>query len=279
MSTFRPMLASPAGSLINWPMLASPKLDGVRCIVRGGVALSRSLRPIPNAHVQALFGRPELDGLDGELIVGAATAPDAFQRTQAGVMAAGGAPDVTFHVFDHADTPGGFAGRLNRAASLIAQAAAGQHVPRGAIKPLAHTHLRHADDLARYEAQALADGYEGVMLRDPRGPYKHGRASTASGWLLKVKRHADAEADIVGADALQRDGSPAPLLGALRAIDRLTGAAFAIGSGFTDRQRASLWRRRHTLPGQIARYRYQPHGTATAPRFPVFAGFRAAIDL
>jgi DNA ligase 1 len=72
----KPMLASPAGPLIPYPMLLSPKLDGIRCLIINGVVCGRSLKPIPNRFVQQLFGRPELNGLDGELIVGPPTAKE-----------------------------------------------------------------------------------------------------------------------------------------------------------------------------------------------------------
>jgi len=40
-------------ALLSYPLLASVKIDGVRCIIRDGVAMSRSMKPIPNASVQA----------------------------------------------------------------------------------------------------------------------------------------------------------------------------------------------------------------------------------
>ena len=66
--TFRPMLASHCKDMSNlrFPVLVSKKLDGVRASVQGGRLMSRSLKPIPNENVQAMFkGLPE--GLDGEL--------------------------------------------------------------------------------------------------------------------------------------------------------------------------------------------------------------------
>jgi DNA ligase 1 len=62
---------------IKYPILASPKLDGIRCIMINGVAMSRTLKPIPNLYVQErLKNLP--NGLDGELIVGNPTNPDVF---------------------------------------------------------------------------------------------------------------------------------------------------------------------------------------------------------
>ena len=50
-------------------MEASPKLDGIRCMIQDGIALSRSLKPIRNEHVQYILGREIFNGLDGELII------------------------------------------------------------------------------------------------------------------------------------------------------------------------------------------------------------------
>lgn len=108
----KPMLASPAGELIRLPALLSPKLDGIRCLIIDGVACGRSLKPLPNKHVQALLGRAEFNGLDGELIVGSPTAKDVFQQTSSGVMSIEGEPSVIFHVFDDFVETGGFQRRL-----------------------------------------------------------------------------------------------------------------------------------------------------------------------
>ena len=79
---FKPMLACdcvPVEELV-FPLIASPKLDGVRCIITAEGALSRTLKPIPNVNVQQLLeGLPI--GLDGELMVGEPTAPDVYRKT------------------------------------------------------------------------------------------------------------------------------------------------------------------------------------------------------
>ena len=72
MSTFKPLLAHTIEdtSAVKFPCIVSPKLDGIRCIIIDGVAMSRSLKPIRNEYVQKCIGNREYNGLDGELIVG-----------------------------------------------------------------------------------------------------------------------------------------------------------------------------------------------------------------
>ena len=73
---------------IRLPVFVSKKADGIRCLVIDSVVYSRSLKPIRNKHVQQLFGKPEYNGMDGELVVGDIYAKDVFQKTTSGVMSA-----------------------------------------------------------------------------------------------------------------------------------------------------------------------------------------------
>src|SRR5690606_41939772 len=72
---------------LKFPVWASPKLDGIRAIVKDGRLLSRSLKLIPNEATQSLFGRPSHEGLDGELIVGSPTAPNVLHVTSGAIRA------------------------------------------------------------------------------------------------------------------------------------------------------------------------------------------------
>ena len=151
------MLASPAEDhLIQWPVLASAKLDGVRAVVRDGVVLSRALKPIPNKNVQKRFSH--LEHFDGELIVGASNDPDVLRTTTSGVMRVDGDPEVSFHVFDHIQEPTDpYLSRLQ----LV------KDRPRkgGSVLIVDQTIVQKLGQLNEYEPSILAQGYEGVMLR------------------------------------------------------------------------------------------------------------------
>lgn len=287
----KPLLAYTVESIetVRFPVFASPKLDGIRCLILDGVPVSRTLKPIPN-----LFIRHQLAGLpplDGELICGDPTDPDCFNRTTSAVMSRDGAPRFTFRVFDHfgafSDT---FPQRLFTAELRVNEARADFRP----VEMVRQDFIRDAAELAEYEAVQVAAGYEGVMIRDPNGPYKFGRSTAKEGILGKVKRFADAEAEIVGIEELHRNGNaaeinalglterstaaaglvPAGTLGAL--IVRAEGFAetFKIGTGYTAAQRDSLWADRASLPGRLVKFKHQPAGAKDAPRFPVFLGFR-----
>lgn len=289
----KPMLASPVDlTQLKYPVLASPKLDGVRCLIINGVAVSRALKPIPNQWVQKCFGRRELNGLDGELIVGDVVGGDVFQRTTSGVMSVEGKPDVIFYVFDDFSQPEAFNKRLASAYKRIKR-------QRGPIEHVLHSDILTEDRLLKFESQLLEEGFEGVMLRDPNGFYKSGRSTVKEGKLLKLKRFVDAEATVIGFTALMHNTNEAKKnalgqtersshqagkvaleqIGSLAVKDLKTGIAFDIGAGFDTDQRRLLWLRRDALKGRIVKYKSQPTGVKDKPRFPVFIGFRDVYDL
>lgn len=289
----KPMLAAKTdGKGLSYPLLASPKLDGVRALIIDGVVMSRSFKPIPNAHVQELFGRPEYNGLDGELIVGAPTDKDVYRNTTSGVMSQAGEPDVSYHVFDKFDHGGGFHDRLRASQEIISRLN-----PIIPIVPVEHRFIACEQTLLALEEQYLAEGYEGVMLRHQRGPYKHGRSTEKEGWLLKLKRFDDSEAVILDTYELMHNANEATqnelgytersshkagmvgkgILGGLSVRDVYSGVEFDIGTGFDQATREALWKQRDQLPGQVIKYKFFASGVKDKPRFPVFLGFRSDL--
>lgn len=293
MIRFKPMLSGKADlDNIKFPVLASPKLDGVRVIVKDGVVYSRNFKRIPNDHVQALFGRKECEGFDGELIVGPATSDTVFQSTTSGVMTGSGKPDVVFHVFDDTGINDNFENRYHQLDRRVKKKCRGMKVAL-----VSHIHITDLKDLLDFEEECVAQGYEGIMIRDPNGKYKHGRSTTKEGGLLKIKRFEDDEAVVIGVEELMTNNNeqeldnlghkvrsskkegmvPAGKLGAL-IVKHKTFGEFKIGSGFTEDARIKLWRERDELKGRLAKFKYQPSGVKDKPRFPVFLGFRNKID-
>lgn len=291
----KPMLSATIENTetLKFPLLASPKLDGIRALVIDGKLVSRNLKPIPNAHVQAMFGRPELNGLDGELIAGDPTSPSVFRDTTSAVMSKTGEPDVSFHVFDSFRDPKVAFSERRTYVTLTAFLL--HSSPKFVIVP--QTSIGGIAELDNYEALALSQGYEGVMLRSANAPYKFGRSTLREQGLMKLKRFVDAEATIVGFDEQMHNGNAATVdalghtersthkagmtgkgtLGALvvKAINgQFEGVQFSIGSGMDDALRSFVWTNRQLYEGQIVKFKYFPIGSKDAPRFPVFLGFR-----
>jgi DNA ligase-1 len=289
---FRPMLAATASTVPQQSFLVSPKIDGIRCLIIDGVAMSRNLKPLPNEQLREVLSHPLLTGLDGELVAGSATDALAFNGTTRAVMGRkADAGHVLFQVFDDFSDPTlPFEARLEAARRKVQKAQA-HDLP---VAFLQHTYVRSQSGLEALYETYLQQGYEGAMLRDPIGPYKHGRSTTREAWLLKLKPFQDAEAEILDVEELHRNLNPKELselgyakrstakdgkvaadtLGSLRVRDVKTGIIFRIGGGFTQAQRDELWQARESIPGRLVRYKSCTIGVKDAPRFPVFLGFR-----
>lgn len=56
------------------------------------------------------------------------------------------------------------------------------------------------------------------------------------------------------------------------------GFTFNVGTGFTDDDRALVWKDRDTFVGKLAKVKYFAIGMKDAPRHPVFLGWRDGSD-
>lgn len=299
MKKFQPMLAGKCSDIetLKYPVLASLKLDGVRCLVIDGVLVSRNLKPIPN--VQNVFGRLP-DGTDGELIVGDPTAPDAYRKTVSAVMGEGNdTTRLVYYVFDNYEYAGDFENRMELALKR-------KEYQQKGVQVLAHRVCHNTEELAAFESEAVEAGHEGIMVRSFDGPYKFGRSTEKEGYLLKIKRFEDAEAIIIGTEEYMHNTNEAKK-NALGHTERSTkkeglvgasvlgkllvkgvggtydGVKFEIGTGFQgaalkDGERDKLWKIRDSLIGKLVKFKYFPLGSKDRPRFPVFLGFRSSID-
>lgn len=277
-------------SQIKTPAMCSFKVDGIRALPINGVVYSRNMKPIPNEHVQKLFGKSKFDGLDGELIVGDPYGPDVYRNTSSAVMSRDGKPDVTFFVFDnHEQWDKPFHKRYSQLAVRSWPAN---------IQVLEQLDAADADDIIALEETALELGYEGLMIRDPDAQYKFGRSTTREGALLKLKRFLDSEAVIQdvtprfhNSNVQERDELGRAkrskrkeglvvedMLGNFVVQDVRTGVRFEIGTGLTESERAAFWVARKQLLGRVVKYKYFPVGVKEKPRLPVYLGFRDPID-
>jgi DNA ligase-1 len=286
----KPMLA-PAIVDVNklqFPLIASPKIDGIRCLIVNTQPMSRSMKPIPNVYIRQTLSMPGFDGTDGELIIPQYN----FNQIQSEVMSFEGKPNFEYHVFDLHNQSSVFTERHKALCNLV------KRIDLPYIKIVPQIVINNLEELLAYEKECLEAKYEGVMLRHPDSPYKYGRSTLNQAYLLKLKRFHDAEATIVGftermsnqnesfTNALghtERSSAkeglvPDNTLGSLQ-VETENGVDFDVGSGFTQSERDDLWNKKETLVGQLIKFKYQEIIEETGrPRFPVFLGFRHIED-
>lgn len=293
---FKPLLAAPVDfSKLDYSNVwVSPKLDGIRCIIRNGVVVSRTLKPIPNEFVQYRFGnRPELESYDGELIVGPASASDVYLKTNSGVMSIKGEPDVALWAFDHTSHPNDeYHKRYGRLGLDLSNVVKMMHHP-----------CEDEDDILAIEERYLGLNYEGVMGRAFHGPaswYKFGRATAKSGTLWKLKRLDDFEAQIIGFEeelANENEATKDELGHTKRSshqenkvgkgtmgvmlLRTADGVEFRCGifKGFNASWKLYVWQHQAEFIGLWGKIQKFSHGEKDKPRHPRFLGIRSPLDM
>ena len=313
MPKFSPMLAATAPEdldKLRYPLLASEKIDGIRCwlvdpqwyvanlnpqpkhreyIYRANftLAVSRSGKPIPNLHIQDLLDQPGLAGLDGELTCGTS-----FNSSTSAIMAHAGEPDFQFHIFDTWNIDIDFQCRqalLNEERKTTKWPAFCKLLPQHKVS--------NSSDLDQLLSDFVSSGSEGIITRLPTSYYKFGRSTAKEQGMMKLKPFKDAEALIVGVEPLYvsvadadtnelgyakrsyriGDKVQTETLGALRCLYK--GVEFKIGTGFSQLDRDFILRHQDIFIGKWAKFRYLAHGMKDKPRHSSFLGIRNKSDL
>lgn len=288
----RPLLAATLEdvSTVKFPVLATPKLDGIRVLKVEGKAVTRKFKSVPNKHIRELLEKHLPDGVDGEVMT-----PGTFNDIQSKVMSFDGEPEFSFYAFDYVkdDLNKPYSERVADMVKTIKKKAPFEIV---VLKPVK---IYSIEELLAFEEECLAQGYEGVMIRQPDSKYKCGRSTPKEQILMKLKRFLDAEARVIGFEekmhndnvqetdefglskrSSKKDGlKPANTLGSLLVEDIETGVKFGIGSGFDDALKQEIWNNRKKYLNKLVKYKYQSVGAKDAPRFPVFLGFRNKLDM
>jgi DNA ligase-1 len=293
------MLAAKVASLsdIRFPVLASPKIDGIRLRVMNGVAMSRSMKPLPNKELQAWVSKYAyiLNGVDGEVIVGLPTDPDCYTKTVSHIMSEDKQGPFKFIGFDMWNSMDTFDARLyvvhENAIEMGFMNMSVHHI----FSSLNHVRVFSLAGLEVRCEQHLRAGYEGTMTRDPTGYYKHGKSTPKEQGLIKIKAYEDDEAVIIGMEEQMHNNNEATInelgrtarsshqenlvpMGTMGALicrgttGRFEGVEFNVGGGFSAEQRAEFWTGCHL--GKTITYKHFPIGVKDKPRHPGYLRFR-----
>lgn len=275
---------------LRYPLLGSPKLDGIRALVkRSGDLVSRKLKRIPNKRLQEIFGMVALSGYDGELIAGDPTKPGCWNRTDSVVMSHEheDTDTVRFYVFDRWIMS-------TRPYEVRAPKNSARH-PRVVLVP--QVLIRSPEELLRFHRRMVEKGYEGTMYRDPKGRYKYGRSTLKEQYLLKYKDTLDDEACILGfkVEKENRNKLTTNKLGYAKRsshkankvakrqvgsvkVKMLTGpfkgAICQIGMGISDKLGKDMYRSPHRYLGQVCKVRYRQEKGADKPWNARWLGLR-----
>ena len=284
----KPMLAAknPIMGNIKFPVIATPKIDGIRCLKIDGKAVTRTLKPIPNLYIRALIEMNCLDGFDGEIICG-----DGFNEVQSMVMTQKGMPKFEYLVFDYVTDPSvPYSDRIKKLSKC--------KLP-SFCRQLDDSLIQNLVELESIMEKHLVEGHEGTMIRSPESPYKYGRSTLKEGYLIALKNFKDGEAKVIGFEELFHNNNEktkdelghskrasnlenlvaGDTLGAFIVEEEEVQFKIGTGKGLTHELRKHIWDNKDEYLGKLVHYRFQPHGTQDKPRIPIWHGFRDENDI
>ena len=290
-----------------FPYLATPKIDGIRFFTYSQHVWARSNKSIPNVAFQHAVPKVLPDGIDGEITVGTFHQTESFCMSDYKTLEDAG---VKLYVFDWmVDDRIPYMDRITKLNQLFKALAWKRVSEDGSLIPefkspacdfslcaLYPVWIKNFAQLETYYSRCLSEGYEGIILRDPRAAYKFGRSTVKENAMLKYKPTIDREAVILGVEekltntnpsftnelgktkrsSAQSGLVPAGTLGSFHVRDVQTGVEFHVGGGpgLTDDIRSRIWQYRDRLGGLIIEYRSMPYGVKEKPRQPQFLRFK-----
>lgn len=297
----KPMLAAseiPAIETLNFPLMASIKLDGVRCPMADGVGYSRKLLPLPNKYFQewcSEYGHL-LHGIDCEVVVGEPWGEHVFNRTSSGIMSLAGEPKFNLHVFDVWASP---FDAETRQRQLEDWKASLPYAVERKVEVLIQHQIASAEELLTLAAYAQKAEYEGLILKHPKRPYKFGRSTLKEQILLKWKSFADDEGVVlevlqgqINMNPVEKDELghakrstakagmvPSNLCGGFLVESEKFGKVRVSTGNLKEPELKEILENRHKYIGETLVYKYQPYGMKNKPRFPGFKGWRHQDDM
>jgi DNA ligase-1 len=130
------------------------------------------------------------------------------------------------------------------------------------------------DQMRRFAEDAVADGFEGIMIKDLDAPYECRRSS----FWMKWKPTISVDLTVVGME--EGTGRNAGRLGALicEGIDNERNICVNVGSGLSDSDRDVFWASRDSIVGHLVEVQAdavtQNQDGTYSLRFPRFQRFR-----
>ncbi len=199
----------------GWVM--SEKLDGIRGYWDGEALYTKSGKRLCPPQ-QFIKNFPPF-ALDGELW---STRQD-FEQIQSSVLKHGGSwKEITYNIFEVPSAKGNFFERLEKAGNWF------EMHPAPSVRIVTQHPCQNVQKLEAYLDEVVANGGEGVIVKDPYLDYTSGRTST----ILKVKKAQDMEGKVI---TVNTQGNTTVMKSLTLELDN--GIRFNLGNGFTDNQR------------------------------------------
>lgn len=261
----KPMLAvSYNEDKIVFPCIVQPKFDGTRCLLisnsKGVSILSRKGKPYNIPHLKK-WAEEHIDllPLDGELYNHKELT---FQEIVSAVKKVSPITEkIKYVVYDRPES--GFI-NFERWRTLLKDF---EDSPKDSPVYISDCeYCANMDDIKRYHAKCVSEGYEGVIIRNYTGEYEFGFRSND---LIKLKMFDDAEFKIIGVEeATGRDSGTAVF------VCECEGGIFRAKPQGTRELRSQYFSERTKIVGKMVTVQYQGLSDSGIPRFPSAVAIR-----
>jgi len=314
MKKFRPMLAPNDKVELNeikYPLLASTKLDGYRCIFNKGEILTRSLKQVQNKQLREKFETLRKYSEDNNLILDGEIYSHelTFQQLNKFFMSEDlesarsikrygevfKMPEhVKFYLFDcikDDDFDTGFVYR-DRYSQDIANKFPGLII---LVEQRMVNSKEEVEDMFEF---ALERDYEGLILKDIGGRYKCGRGTVKEGLIFKVKPFLTFDAKIINVEQAtkvdpnaerkinelgrsvtsRKQGNRHLIEKACAFVVKYNNIQLKVSLAMIDIEKEEVWKNRDSYIGKTIEYKGMLVGAKSVPRHPVFVRFRNDKD-
>ena len=259
-----PMLAhdyNKRGKDIKFPCYAQRKLDGVRCLAISGKGLfSRTGKAFPHMdHIRAeINSLPKGTILDGELYSDTLTFQEIVGLVKKETLKAEDAPKMLkIYLCVYDTVQDGTNEQRNTWLTTLFKTNKFK-----ALRLLPTDVANNLDDVKRLHAEYVADGYEGLILRNKAGLYKVGQRSAD---LQKYKEFKDDEYKIVGF----KEGDGIEKGCVIWVCETKSHKEFSVRPRGTHEDRAAAFKTADKQVGKKLTVRFQELTDDGIPRFPV----------
>ena len=298
MKTFKPQLAPNEKvdlSTLKYSLLASTKLDGIRCILKEGEILSRSLKQIQCKQLRERleplrkFSEENNVIFDGEIYSPKLNFQEITHFTMTKDLGDEELPDhLRFYCFDMLDKLNDpFEIRNDKMEGIIG-------LYNKIAYPVEQRIVNSAKEVETYFEEVLSQGYEGLILRDPKSLYKFGRFTVREGGMFKCKPVLDFDGKITGVvqstevdeDAEKKINELGRSVTSKKLSERHTiekASAFWVDYegkplkavlAMTNEEKIEVWKNKEKYIGRFIEYKGMLVGAKDLPRHPVYIRMR-----
>lgn len=317
-SAVKPMLATDWDeSKVSFPVVGEPKVDGVRGLNMHGGLTGRSLKLFKNRFTTSFYSQEFFKGFDGELAAAEETHPDLCRLTTSALGTITGEPFTLWWLFDYlnplwSEDPGYWQRYQELKKAVAGLQIREEYQPwAGRLRVIPAKLINNIEDLNAFDEENLAAGFEGTIIRDPYGKYKHGRSTVREGGLLRIKQFIESEAiveAIVEGRSNQNEAQVNELGLQFRSSHQENMVSNGLVGSLTCRALATVkdrntvviekdqiitvspgnmphdlrkyyFENQHELLGKTIKFKFFPKGIKDKPRFPTFVTIRQAEDM